>query len=238
MNNRETELFLDTYRRLENAAERVLGRDSRGSTVLRLSHLPEFERYRDQLDYCRQVRNLLTHEAKIGGEYGVYPGKNLQQVLERVLALLEHPPTVSDCMTPTNQLLRANMQDKVLSVMNQMQQKGFSYIPLLESGVLVGAFSVATVFHYVLDGKGVIDEQTTLGDMADYLPAQAHKGIGFVSPNLPLREAFGLFHKKFPQNQRLKLLMVTKGGRSDRPLLGVVTPYDLLKEDFYAHSHK
>jgi predicted transcriptional regulator len=237
MNNRETELFLDTYRRLETAAERVVGGGGRGSSVLRLAHLSEFSRFREELDYCRQVRNLLTHEAKINGEYGVYPTRSLQNVLETVLNLLENPPKVSDCMTPVSQLLRGRWDDKVLDVMHQMQEKGFSYIPLLQSGVVKGVFSFGALFRYILDGNPPIDETTTLDCLADYLALDGRKGLVFVSPDMPLRRAWEMFHKAYPQNKRPKFLLVTKDAKSNRPLVGVVTPYDLLKEDLYAYSY-
>ena len=58
MNNQRAEEFLDLYRRLETAAERLTGTDSRTSSVMKLSRHRDFQKYREELDYARQVRNL------------------------------------------------------------------------------------------------------------------------------------------------------------------------------------
>ena len=86
MPNRKTEQFLDSWRRLETAAERVVGSDSRSNAVLRLCKDPRFSAYREQLDYCREVRNLLSHQAKVNGEYAVYPSDAVLELLDTVCA--------------------------------------------------------------------------------------------------------------------------------------------------------
>ncbi len=230
MNNQQAELFLDTYRRLETAAESLVGNNSRSSSVMRLAHLPEFSRYREELDYCRQVRNLLTHEAKIGGAYGVIPSEPLLDVLNKVLRQIEDPPTVGEYMTPVSRLLAANLQQKILPLMTAMDEQGISYLPVLEQGKILGIFSHRTLFHYLSEG-GVLDETVTLQQIEGYLSVEKQRGFRFVSPDLPLEQGRDLFRRVYAKHQRVKLLLVTKDGRPDRPLMGIVSPYDILKEE-------
>ncbi len=228
MNNQQTELFLDTYRRLETAAETLVGNNSRSSSILRLAHLPEFSRYRDELDYCRQVRNLLTHEAKIGGAYGVIPSDQLLAVLQKVLRQIEDPPTVGEYMTPVSRLLTAKMNDTVLPFMTQMEEKGITYLPVLESGTVVGVFSQRSLFRWLLSHR-TLDETVTFREMESQLAP--HQGICFVSRELPLEQAKLTFQRVNGKHQRVKLLLVTGNGRPERPLMGIVSPYDVLKEE-------
>ncbi len=228
MNNQQAELFLDTYKRLETAAETLVGNNSRSSSILRLSHLPEFSRYRDELDYCRQVRNLLTHEAKIGGAYGVVPSDQLLAVLNKVLRQIEDPPTVGEYMTPVSHLLTAKMEDAVLPFMTQMEEKGITYLPVLENGVVVGVFSQRSLFRWLLSHR-TLDETVTFRQMDAQLAP--HQGIRFVSRQLPLEQAKLMFQRINGKHQRVKLLLVTGNGQSERPLMGIVSPFDVLKED-------
>ena len=230
MNNQETELFLDTYKQLETAAEALVGSDSRSSSIIRLARLPAFSEYREELDYCRQVRNLLAHEAKIDGEYGVHPGRSMQAVLTKVFRMVEHPPTVADFMTPTQRMLTAGLQDRVLPLLEQMERRGISYVPLLQSGVVTGVFSLKAIIRCMLAGLSV-DETTPLAALADYLPPERDKGLQFVAPALSLEKGRTLFQTIHAKNQRVTVLLVTGDGRRDRPLLGIVSPYDLLKEE-------
>ncbi len=230
MNDQKTELFLDTYRRLETAAERVVGNSSRSSSVMRLSHLPEFSRYQEELDFCRQVRNLLTHEAKINGAYGVTPSDQLLLVMQKVLRQIEDPPTVSEYMTPVERLLTARMEQSVQPLLSAMDGQGISYLPVLESGLVVGIFSLRTLLRFLLAG-GQLTDDLTFRELAQYLPPEHHRGIRFVAPELPLEQGRDLFRRISAKHYRVKVLLVTKGGRNDRPLLGMVSPYDILKEE-------
>ncbi len=230
MNDRQTDEFLDGYKRLEAAAARLVGCDGHGSVVLKLARHRDFQQYEEQLDYCRQVRNLLTHEAKIDGQYGVTPSPAVMAFLQKMLTMLEHPRTLARQMTPVGRLLCAHRPDPLLPLMKQMLAKGFSHAPVLESGRVTGVFSVDTVFQWVLAGQPTISEQTTVDDLAEFLPLSRHpsRSYEFVPPDMPVRDAEDLFDKAYDQNQQIKLLLVTDKGDPRHRLLGVVSPYDLL----------
>ncbi len=230
MSNQKTEQFLDDWRRLESAAERVVGSDSRTNAVLRLCRDPRFSAYRDELDYCREVRNLLSHQAKVDGEYPVYPSDAMLALLQTVLRRLEDPPVVTEVMTPTDRLILADENANVLDIMRRMKEKGLSHIPLLKKERVVGVFSVETVFQSVLDGRAEIGPETRMKDLAAYLPLEKHMNheYRFVHKGTTLQIAESMFQKGSGRARKLKLLLVTKNGEADTPLLGVVTPYDLM----------
>ncbi|MBO5501441.1 MAG: hypothetical protein J6A48_05405, partial [Clostridia bacterium] len=96
-----------------------------------------------------------------------------------------------------------------------------------------GVFSVETVFQGVLDSKWPIDRNTTFGEYTDYLPTENHMGFDyrFISRSTTLDNAELMFEKANKRNRKLKLLLVTKTGDAAEPLLGVVTPYDLMGND-------
>lgn len=229
MSNEKTELFLDTWRRLETAAERVVGSTGRTNAVVALCRDPRFSAYRDELDYCREVRNLLSHQAKVDGEYAVYPSDAALQLLQEVLRKLEAPPTVADVMTPTAQLITASEDSRVTDIMRRMRDKGLTHIPLLKKERVTGVFSVETVFQAVLDGRS-IGPDTAVRDLADYLPLEKHMNheYRFVSKGTTLQAAENIFRKGAARTRKLRLLLITRDGRPDSPLLGVVVPLDLV----------
>ena len=233
MPNQKTELFLDYWRRLETADARVVGSDSRINAVLRLCRDPRFSAYREQLDYCREVRNLLSHQAKVDGEYAVYPSDAVLELLQTVLRKLEDPPRVTEVMTPLEKLVTAYEDDQVLDIMRQMRSRSLSHVPVLKGNHVVGVFSVETVFQGVLDSKWPIDRNTTFGEYTDYLPTENHMGFDyrFISRGTTLDNAELMFEKANKRNRKLKLLLVTRTGDENEPLLGVVTPYDLMGND-------
>ncbi len=230
--NQKTDLFLDLWRQLESAAERQLrgNSSSGGSAVMRLARDKRFSGYREQLDACREVRNLLSHQAKVNGQYPVHPSDAMISMLRQVLQRIEDPPRVQDVMTPVEQLLTAEPHSPVLPIMREMRGRGLSHVPLLQNGRVKGVFSVETVFQAMLDGAASIGEEVTMQEYADYLPLAAHMSysFGFIRRSLPLAEAEAMFEKGRSRERKLKLLLVTSDGTDAKPLLGVITPYDLM----------
>ena len=233
MYNEKTDEFLDLYRRLETGAERMLGNDSRSSPVMRLSHQRGFSAYRDEMDFCREVRNLLSHEPKVDGAYAFYPSEELLAVLRGLVRMVEYPITVADRMTPTDKLITTTPKALAIPVMQRMRKENVSHIPILADGRVEGIFSVGTVFQAILDGAVHIDEQTTIGDFAAYLPLEQHMGQGFafVGKTIPLTEAGAIFDGAYSRKHKIKLLLVTATGRSSERLLGVISPYDLIDKN-------
>ena len=231
MSNRQTELFLDTYRRLETVAEGILPQNGRGSVIARLARLPELAPYREELECCREVRNLLSHEIKVDGDYPITPGEGLQRFLEGLIERLENPPRLSSVMTTVEHLLTFSLDDSVLSRMREMTERNLSRIPLMQNGRVEGMFSIDTVFWACLDGI-YISEETTFSDIASFLPiaGQPWQPYRFVPSHMTVEAAEQTFNASTRKNKKVKLLLVTRSGSAKDKLLGVVSPYDLLKQ--------
>ncbi len=232
----EVQRFLEAYRRLEAAAPRVLprdGRESRGGIIARLCRLPMFNSYREELDCCREVRNLLTHEVQVGGAPAIIPGEGMVAFLERMIDLIENPERVKARMTPLARLYTVTEDAPVKQVMAKMQYKGLSRVPLLDSeGVVVGMFALETVFSAVAKGL-TIDDTTTLASLAELLPLTANplSSYKFIPPTLAVAEAEALFHHSGDRRTKLRALLVTDTGDATGKLVGILSPYDVLNAE-------
>ncbi len=228
--------FLDAYRRLEALAPRVLprdGKDARGGVIARLCRLPMFAPYREELDCCREVRNLLTHEVQVGGSPGVIPGDGTVEFLERMIELIKNPTRVKARMTPRARLYTLTPDMNVKSVMAKMQYKGLSRVPLVdENWVVRGMFSVESVFSAVSGGITITDN-TTLQDLAEYLPltGTVMSAYRFVDPDTTVAEAEALFHHMSDHRSKLRAILVTADGTREGELVGILSPYDVMSAE-------
>ena len=82
--------FLDLYNRLERLIrERYnLSRDG-GAIAWLLSRDKAPRALRDELDYCREVRNFLQHNERIDGSYAVIPSDAMLDALRSTLERFE-----------------------------------------------------------------------------------------------------------------------------------------------------
>ena len=138
MASREVTEFLDNYRRLEAAAAAFLHVDARSGVIPRLIRHPKMEIYRDELDCCREVRNLLTHEVKVGGEVPLLPGPGMNAFLRRVIERLENPPRVRDRMTVRERLYVVTPEVRLTDALIEMEKRSLSRVPCLSGGRATG----------------------------------------------------------------------------------------------------
>ena len=89
--NSKTDLFLDKYRQLELLVATTYHLRNSESPVVYLTRRPEFRDITGELEYCREVRNLLSHNPKVGDCYAVEPGDGMIALLDRVLEQVRHP---------------------------------------------------------------------------------------------------------------------------------------------------
>ena len=60
--------FLDKYNRLENLTEEKFD-CGRYSPLIFLANTREFGKYATELNYCREVRNVISHNPRLDGSY-------------------------------------------------------------------------------------------------------------------------------------------------------------------------
>lgn len=230
-----TDEFLELYRtlELEAAAQYRLPVDNR--TVQSLMARPEFERFRPELEYCRDVRNLLSHKPKIGGAYAVEPSEAMLATLRRVLRRVQDPETNLQCATRLEDALTASLEDAVLPVMHRMHEHGYTHVPILERGRVIGVFSENTIFSCVLDETlGMLSGSTRFSDLGAYLPLSARpkQRFAFVPRNGSIYASERLLRESFDRGQRLDMLFVTENGREQERVLGLLTPWDVLGQEY------
>ncbi len=228
----QTERFLEAYRRLEAVAPKVLTKEQQrgnGGVVARLIRHPKFASYREELDCCREVRNLLTHEVQVEGQPAVIPSGAMIAFLEKMIELIENPKRVKDCMTPLYRLLVVEDDTLVLETMEEMWQRGLSRVPLLVGGVVKGMLSLEAIFHVTMDGVEITPE-TRVREVRRYLTLDGapHTHYTFVSPETTIDVAETIFREGQGRKNKLRALLVTEDGAASAKLLGIVSPYDVL----------
>ena len=133
--------FLNLYKRLEDLLEAKLnvGETRRGSVVVEFMNSAEGEPYREKLNLCREIRNVMTHNADLDGEPVVMPSDAVVDSLREIVSAIESPRPAAEYATPLEHLMTARMEDYVLDLMRRMEERGFSHVPVLRRGRTDGA---------------------------------------------------------------------------------------------------
>ena len=227
--------FIDLYKQIEDELEVKFSREKRRYSSVIMEYINSYESapVRETLNLCREIRNLMTHNANIGGESIVEPSEPVVNALREALDYVCRPPLALDFATPGERIYTASLSDRVLKVMADMEKRGFSHIPILENKRFVGVFSVSTVFSCILHDPALnITPQTTVRDLGNMLPIEKHKEqFAFVDRNTTCIAVRRMFERITGKNKRLSVVFITENGRREERLLGMVTPWDVMKEE-------
>ena len=227
------ETFLSMFRVLEGMLDKkYAGRENGSSSVvMRYIGDPESEPVRAQLDLCRELRNLLTHNADDEGNPVCEPSKAMLDTLYKIIEYVESPKPALLYATPGERVLRAHPGDPALEVMRRMEKHGFSHVPVLEKGGISGIFSMRGVFSYVLKHGGV-GEDTRVRDFGELLEMNRPGGERFLllPASATYHDVRDAFERASERDSRLAAVFITENGKLDEPLMGMLTPWDVLGE--------
>lgn len=231
MNTERNHEFLNLYKMIEDTLEEKYTRQGRrySSVVMEFINSPEGEPWREKMDMCREIRNLMTHTADFGEEAVITPAQGVVEMLREIYEYLQKPPMALSYATPYAQLLKASPADPVLPLMRAMSRRGFSHVPVMRGDGMVGVFSVSSVFSNVLSGSGRITNDMRVRDFGELLSIENHMAeqFAFISEQATLPEAQAMFDRK--EKKRMAALFVTKDGLPDGKLMGMITPWDVLR---------
>lgn len=225
-----TEIFLDKYRQLESTIRAEYRIDNSTSPVYYLMNSPTFRSIRAELDYCREVRNLLSHTPKINQGFGVEPSKELISLLEETIHKILNPVRARQIAIPRRNVLCKSLDDYVLPTMKDMDEKTYTHIPILQNDVVCGVFSENTVLSFLVDEEIVcIDKTMRFSDLANYLPLDRHRAesFRFASINASLEEISAMFEKALKNTDRIGMVFLTSSGKPTEKLLGILTAWDV-----------
>ena len=231
---RRSEAFLKLYRQLEGALERrYAGQRVTSSVVAEYLRDPDSAPCRAELDLCREIRNLLTHNADGGGEAVVEPSQAMLDTLKGILDHARKPRLAIDYGTPKESILFAHPNDSALDLMRHMLRAGYSHVPVQDRDGLVGVFSPGGLFAYIAaHGLDEAGNGLRVGDLKaalDIADSRSEK-YRFMPPDTTLAAVREAFERREARNSRLAAVFITADGTRNMPILSMLTPWDVLKE--------
>ena len=237
MNNNQ--IFLELYNQLDIKLREKYNMDTTSGSVimryindLRRSSYDKIVERGDRLDIIRNMRNDLVHNLKINNQDAFTVNDNAINFLKEELELLEHPILVNSRYVDIKNVFYGNLSSNVKFLITTMKERGYSYIPILDNkNKLIGAFSALSLMDTWLNNQEVtFNKNTSINDLIDNIKLESHNGryFMFVSLNQELEEVTKEYLNNAKKGQKLALIFVTKNGKRNEPILGILAPYDLL----------
>jgi predicted transcriptional regulator len=119
----------------------------------------------------------------------------------------------------------------MLDVMHMMREKGYSYVPIVEHGVVEGVFSENSLFTYFIsENKLSLDNHCTIDDLDGCIALHNHMSerFEFVPRDMPAVDVVEMFSKDMMGGKRLAAVFVTQNGKADEKMLGMISSWDVI----------
>lgn len=231
-----SELFLQKYRMLEGLLEkRYEGRRlSSSSVVIEYIRDGDSAPVRVDLDLLREIRNILSHNAGSDGQSVVEPSQEMLDRLDGVIEYVRRPRLAADFGTPAGRILCAHMNERIYQVMRAMQNNGYSHVPIMEGGGIIGVFSIKSLFDYLAEhGLGSLNEDSRISALRDKVALEHRTGerYMFVAADATITAVRSAFDARGSRNGRLSAVFVTQTGKPQDGLVCMLTPWDVLSAE-------
>lgn len=223
------ERFLNAFSAIEKEMRKILElKDHRpfSELVNKSSRLnPVIGRYRFDLKEYSELRNAIVHD-RSGGEIIAEPNAEVVASIERIVGLLLEPPKVAPLFI--KEVLALSEDQPVARAIRELSKMTYTQAPVMKDGTIVGLITSKMIVQWIglsLANDTFDIERTTIGDLMERVGEV--DGYEFVSVNKSLLEIPDLFYSYQEQGKKLEAVLITRDGKPDQPLKGIITNRDL-----------
>lgn len=229
-----TDLFLDKYKQLEQTVRSVYDLDERDSISFYLCNQSKFQRYKEEIRYCQDVRNLLSHKMKINGSYAVEPSKAMIDFITLLIKKVKSRPRCCDILVRFNDVFWQPTDGNVKETIRTMRKMRYTQVPVLKNGAVVGVLDENSVFNYLAQSEETsVPDKLKFSDIMPFISVDERETNQFIFfKNKAYVDELELeIELAFREGKRLGMAFITANGRSDEKLLGIITPWDIIAAD-------
>lgn len=230
-----TDRFLELYRQLEREGRRAYFPNAQDKEAImgRLMSVPELRMYKDDIDYCRVVRNFLVHTPKVKNQYPIFVSNEMLQLMEEIVDRVKNPIKAIDYAIKIENMYTAQLNSNIIDVVRHMQASGFTHVPVLENGKLIGVFSGNVIYTYLSTADDInLNFNSKICDLIEYLPVYNHTNeyFAFMSTDSSFHDIRQLFKIDAKSMKQLAAVFLTQTGKNNEKLLAMLTPYSILRD--------
>lgn len=190
-----------------------------------------FAQYLNELLTFADLRNVLDHNPyRVQAHPMAEPHEFIVKRYEEIRNLLFDPPKALSVAIKGSVIYSTTMDANAIEVMQIMNDKMYTHVPIMEAGRMLGIFSENVLLHYLVKNKdSLITSDTKIKEFADFIPISKNRTevFLFLPRNTLLTDVSSIFNAGLKNGKRIAVVYITETGREDEKILGMITPWDL-----------
>ncbi len=190
-----------------------------------------FGQYLNELLTFADLRNVLDHNPyRIQAHPMAEPHEYIVKRYEEIKNLLFDPPKALSVAVKGSVIYSTTLDANAIEIMQVMNDKLYTHIPIMEDGKLVGIFSENVVLHYLVKNRdSLITSDTKIKEFADFIPISKNRTevFLFLPRDTLLTDVNTIFNAGLRDGKRIAVVYITETGNQKEKILGMITPWDL-----------
>ena len=190
-----------------------------------------FSEFYKDLKTFADMRNILVHNPYKGNADPILiPHQYIVDRYEYIKNQVIHPKKALSIAVPANLIYTTTLEANALDVMQAMNEKVYTHVPVLKNKKMIGIFSENTILSYLSSHKeALILKDMKIKEFEDFIPLDKHlsENFEFIGRDSLLVEVEELFRKNLANRRRVGMVFITNSGKKEEDLLGLLTSWDI-----------
>jgi CBS domain-containing protein len=227
--------FLDLYNELDAYMRERLQADKQTShfdLIVKMARKdPYFRERSSRLQAYRALRNSIVHNPESDRFQPIAnPHPSVIEDYRKVIRYVKEPPRALARAVERSRLYTVTWETPLRDCFQTMLERSFSLAPIFEGERLAAVFLDFTLMLVYRETHGFTTGKfERMEDLRPHLrPVGDDENIQFLPRDATVHDAEQLFAVYFRGNKALRAIFLTESGRSDGPVLGLLTAWDLL----------
>ncbi|MGO4888550.1 CBS domain-containing protein [Anaerobacillus sp. MEB173] len=228
--------FITAFNSIEKALKKELLLDRHYSFIklvdLSKKRNPLVMKYELDLKKFAELRNAIVHEQTEIEFIIAEPHIQIVEEIEKIKEELTKPELVIPRFK--RKVIYFQLEDRLTTVLKAIKEHAFTQYPIYKDGKFFGLITENGIVRWL--SNKVDKDQITLNSktLDQVMLYERHaQNVIFIHKETTLYEAQDLFVKQLDKKfTRLDALLITETGDKNEPLLGIITPYDVIKFKF------
>lgn len=230
-----TAKFLSIYNEIDHYMRGILNAQDyidHGALLRQMSDKNRlFSDFYKDLKLFAELRNLLVHNPYPDRANPLLvPHEYITQKYEEIKNAIMRPKKAIDIAVRREFIYTTSLDANAIDVMEEMDNKTYTHVPVMERDKMIGVFSENTILAYLVNHKdAIIMKDTKVSEFKAFIGLNSHKSeyFEFVPRNALLVEVEALFQEGLRERKRIAVVYITEHGERDEKLLGMITAWDV-----------
>lgn len=174
-------IFIDEYKQLEEVVRSAYHLRESDSISFYLSGQAKYQKFKNEIKYCQDLRNLLNHKKKLKNNFAVEPNQSTLDFIDVLIEQIKNRAKCDDIKINISKVFWQSLDGNVKNAMKKMQENLYTHIPILENGIVRVVFDENSVFNYLAEEEIVdIDEDLNFQKIEKYISLKNREMEEFI----------------------------------------------------------